>query len=64
MTRIGTGRAGSAGNAAPGVVSVARYGGRGYDCRLEVHGFHACRAAGMSARGYGRASRRRLSGRR
>ena len=23
-----------------GVVSAARYNGRGYDCRLEVHGFH------------------------
>ena len=22
-----------------GVVSVARYNGHGYDCRLEVHGF-------------------------
>ncbi|WP_102142415.1 Gfo/Idh/MocA family protein [Mycobacterium hubeiense] len=29
-----------------GVVSVARYNGRGYDCRLEVHGFHDTVVAG------------------
>lgn len=29
-----------------GVVSAARYNGRGYDCRLEVHGFHDTVAAG------------------
>ena len=29
-----------------GVVSAARYNGRGYDCRLEVHGFHDTVVAG------------------
>jgi myo-inositol 2-dehydrogenase/D-chiro-inositol 1-dehydrogenase len=28
------------------VVSAARYNGRGYDCRLEVHGFHDTVVAG------------------
>jgi myo-inositol 2-dehydrogenase/D-chiro-inositol 1-dehydrogenase len=31
---------------AMGVVSAARYNGRGYDCRLEVHGFDDTVAAG------------------
>jgi myo-inositol 2-dehydrogenase / D-chiro-inositol 1-dehydrogenase len=29
-----------------GLVSAARYNGRGYDCRLEVHGFHDTVVAG------------------
>ncbi len=29
-----------------GVVSAARYNGRGYDCRLEVHGFDDTIVAG------------------
>jgi myo-inositol 2-dehydrogenase / D-chiro-inositol 1-dehydrogenase len=29
-----------------GVVSAARYNGHGYDCRLEVHGFHDTVVAG------------------
>jgi len=29
-----------------GVISAARYNGRGYDCRLEVHGFHDTVVAG------------------
>ena len=28
------------------MVSAARYNGRGYDCRLEVHGFHGTVVAG------------------
>ena len=28
------------------MVSTARYNGRGYDCRLEVHGFHDTVVAG------------------
>lgn len=31
---------------ATGLVSAARYNARGYDCRLEVHGFHDSVAAG------------------
>ena len=29
-----------------GLISAARYNGRGYDCRLEVHGFHDTAVAG------------------
>ena len=32
-----------------GVVSAARYNGRGYDCRLEVHGFHDTVVAGWDS---------------
>ena len=46
-----------------GVVSAARYNGRGYDCRLEVHGFDdtSRRGLGSGRSGAKRATPQRLS---